>query len=251
MFEATARAGFVADGAVHALIGVIAIVVGFGGDGEADQPGALLAVAGAPFGFVALWLAAIALAALAVWQVLEGLLVPRQSRRRKWAARLGEWARAAVFLALAVVAASVAIGARPDPDESVQDASRGLLVIPGGPLVLGAAGLVIAGIGVGFGVIGVRRRFAADLDTPPGRAGAAVVGLGVVGYVAKGLALLTIGVLLVIAAIKVEPDDAGGLDAALDGLVTLPLGPALCTAIGIGLIGYGVYLGFAARFRRI
>jgi hypothetical protein len=251
VFEALARAGFVADGVVHALVGIIAIVVGLGGDGETDQSGALLAVAGAPLGFVALWLAAITLAALALWQVLEGLLVPRPSRRRKWTARLGEWSRGAVFLALAVVAASVAVGAHPNPDESVQDASRGLLYVPGGPFVLGAIGLVIGGIGVAFVVRGVFRRFTADIRVPAGHAGDAVLAVGVVGYAAKGLALVTVGVLLVIAAVKVEPDDAGGLDAALDGLVTLPLGPALCTAIGVGLIAYGVYLGLSARFRRI
>lgn len=250
-FETIARAGFVANGVVHGLIGVLAIVVGVGGDGETDQPGALRAVAAAPFGFVVLWLAAIALAALAVREALEGVLVRRQSQRRKWAARLGEWGRAAVYLVLAAVAAAVAVGARPDPDESVQDASRGLLAMPGGPLVLGAVGVVLGAAGVGFAARGVTRRFTSDLDTPPGRAGDVVVVLGVAGYAAKGIALITVAVLLVVAAVKLEPDDAGGLDAALDGLVALPLGPAVCIAIGVGLIAYGVYLAFSARFRRI
>ena len=251
VFEAVARAGFVANGAVHVLIGILAIVVGVGGDGEADQPGALRAVAAAPLGFVVLWLAAIALGALGVWEVLEGLLVPRQSQRRKWAARLGEWGRASVYLVLAVVAGAVAVGARPDPDESVQDASQGLFTLAGGTLILGAVGITLGVVGVCFVVIGVGRRFKKDVETPSGRAGDALVGLGIAGYVAKGLALIAVGVLLVVAAVKVEPDDSGGLDAAIDGLATLPLGPALCTAIGIGLIAYGVFLTLSARFRRL
>ena len=76
----TARAGYAANGIVHILIGVIALVVAFGGDGATDQSGALMAIAGAPLGFVALWLIAITLCALGVWQLLEGILVPRAVR---------------------------------------------------------------------------------------------------------------------------------------------------------------------------
>jgi len=251
VFETLARAGFIADGIVHVLIGVLAIVVAFGGDGEADQSGALLAIAGAPLGFVVLWLAALALAALGVWQILDGILVRRDSQPRKWGARLIEWAKAAVFFALAIIAAAVAVGARPDPDGSVQDASRGVLFVLGGPLVLGLVGVAIGAGGIGFAAIGLTRRFVRLLDLPSGRAGTIVTVLAVVGYVAKGLALLTVGVLLVVAAIKVDPEDAGGLDAALDGLIALPLGPFVCGGIGVGLIAYGVFLVLSARYRRL
>jgi len=250
-FETLARAGFAADGIVHVLIGVLAIVVAFGGEGETDQSGALLTIAGAPLGFVVLWVAALALAALGVWQLLDGILVHRDSPSRTWGARLIEWGKAAVFFALAVVAAAVAVGARPDLDGTVRDASRGVLVVPGGPIVLGLVGVAIGAGGVGFAVIGLRRRFLRLLSLPSGRAGSIVTGIAVFGYVAKGLALLAVGVLLVVAAVKVEPGDTGGPDAALDGLISLPLGPLLCGAIGAGLIAYGVFLVLSARYRRL
>ncbi len=251
VFEVLARAGYVADGVVHVLIGVLAIVVAFGGDGRTDQSGALFAIARAPLGSVMLWLAASTLAALGVWQFLDGVLVRRGSRPRKWGARLIEWGKAAVFLALGVFAAAVAVGARPNPDGSVQDASHGVLVIPGGPIVLALVGAAIGAGGVGFAVIGLRRTFVRLLSLPSGAAGGTVTGIAVFGYVAKGVALLAVGVLLVVAAVKVEPRDAGGLDAALDGLIALPLGPLLCGAIGAGLIAYGVFLGLSARYRRL
>jgi hypothetical protein len=251
VFETLARAGFVADGIVHVLIGALAIVVAFGGHGETDQSGALLAIAGAPFGFVALWSAALALAALGLWQLLDGILVRRESSPRRWGSRLIDWGKAAVFFALAVVAAAVAVGARPDPDGTVQDASRGVLFVPGGPLVVGAVGIAIAAAGVGFGVTGLTRRFARGLSLPSGRARHVVTALAVFGYVAKGLALLTVGVLLVVAAVKTDPGDTGGLDAALDGLIALPLGPLLCGVIGGGLVAYGVFLVLSARYRRL
>jgi len=251
VFEALARGGYVADGLVHILIGIFTVVVAFGGDGETDQPGAFRAIAGAPLGFIVLWVAALALAALGVWEILEGVLVRRDSRSLKWGARVTEWGKAAVFLILAAIAAAVAIGARPDPDESVQDASRGLLDIPGGPWALGLIGAGIAVSGIVFGIIGIRRKFLATFTLPEGQAGVAVNGLAVVGYVAKGVALLAVGVLLIVASIKTEADDTGGLDAALDGLMALSYGPAVCGAVGVGLIGYGVFLVLSARFRNL
>lgn len=250
-FEALARAGFIADGVVHMLIGALAIVVAFGGDGRTDQTGALFAIARAPLGFVVLWLAAVTLAALGVWQLLDGVLVRRDSRARKWGARVIEWGKAAAFFASAGFAAAVAVGARPNPDGSVQDASHGALFVPGGSIVLGLVGAAIGAGGVGFAVVGIRRTFVRLLSLPSGAAGHIVTGIAVFGYIAKGLALLAVGVLLVVAAVRTEPGDTGGMDAALDGLVTLPLGPLLCAVIGVGLIAYGVYLCLSARYRRL
>ena len=78
-FRALARAGYAANGLVHILIGAIALVVAFGGDGVTDQSGALMAIAGVPLGFILLWVVAITLWALGVWQVLEGILMRASS----------------------------------------------------------------------------------------------------------------------------------------------------------------------------
>ena len=50
--RALARGGYAANGLVHILIGIIALVVAFGGDGATDQSGALMVIAAAPLGFV-------------------------------------------------------------------------------------------------------------------------------------------------------------------------------------------------------
>lgn len=53
----------------------------------------------------------------------------------------------------------MALGARPNGDRSAQTASRDVLSLSGGPLLLGllAAGVVIGGIA--FAAMGVRRSF--------------------------------------------------------------------------------------------
>lgn len=250
-FRALARTGFAANGVVHALIGAIVLTIAAGGQGDSDQAGAFTAIAEAPWGVVALWVLAVALAALGIWHVTGAVLARDSGDTPRWVTRLAEGGRAAVFLSLAAVSVTVALGSRPDGDSNAQSASGRLLSLPGGPFLLGAVGVGVAVAGIAFAVIGVRRTFRKKLTIPSGRTGRAVVVLGTVGYVAKGIALATVGVLLVIAAVRVSPDEAGGLDSAITALQALAFGPWIIAGVGVGFIAYGVFCGFRARFARL
>lgn len=256
LFEGVARAGYVANGIIHALIGVIVLVIASGGKGEGDQAGAMKAVASAPAGFVVLWLIAAGLCALGIWHGAEGLLARDRSgdtkgAARKWGRRLAEWGQALVFLVLGLISAAVAIGARPDADQTAEDASRELLRIPGGAIVLAAVGLAIGIAGIVFVVMGVRRSFRARMDIPEGKLGRWVSLLGVAGFVAKGVALIALGVLVIVSALVTDADAAGSLDGAIDALLALPLGPALAWTIGIGFFAYAAFTIARARFARM
>jgi len=255
-FETVARAGYVANGVIHALIGIIVIVIASGGSGEGDQAGAMKAVAGAPVGFIVLWLIAIGLWALALWHVSEGVLARDLSgdiegAARKWSRRLAEFGQAAVFAALGAISAAVALGARPDAEQAAEGASRSLLQIPGGPVLLGLLGVGIGIGGVSFVVMGVRRSFHQRMRIPDGGLGRGFATLGVVGFIAKGVALLIVGVLLVIAAVRADAKTAGGLDGAVDALLDLPLGPVLAWVVGVGFLAYGAFTIARARFARM
>jgi len=252
----TARAGYVANGLLHVVIGVIALVVAFGGDGETDQGGALMAIAGAPLGFIVLWFIAVTLSALAIWQVLDGILERKPSddtpgQVKKWGQRVGKWGQAAIFFALGLIAASVALGAQVNAEKAAEDASRGLLVIPGGPIVLALIGLGIGIGGVIFIVMGIRRSFRTNVTLPHEGAGRSISGLGVAGFVAKGIALVILGILLVIASARSDADTAGGLDGALGALLGLPYGPLLVGMIGVGFIAHGLFCLFRARYAQL
>src|SRR4051794_8528283 len=70
--EHLARVGLVAYGVVHLLIAWLALQLAWGGGGgEADQSGAMSTLAEKPFGKPLLWVLAIGLLALAVWQLAE------------------------------------------------------------------------------------------------------------------------------------------------------------------------------------
>lgn len=249
--RALARGGYAANGVVHLLIGGIVVAVAHGAGGESDQAGAFKALATVPLGVIALWVLAALLAALGIWHLVNGVVISRSSDVAKWGVRIGEWGQTFVFLAIAVIAAAVALGARPDADESAQDASRGVIGIPGGVWLLGLVGLGVGIGGIAFIVMGVRRAFRSKVSIPGGTLGVVVTTLGVVGFVAKGFALLAVGILLVVAAIRVEPEAAGGLDGAVKALLEMTAGPFLVGAIGVGLIAYAVFCFFRARYARL
>jgi hypothetical protein len=254
--RAMARGGYAASGLVHILIGVIALVVAFGGRAAADQSGALMAIAGFPLGFVVLWVIAIALCALGVWQFLEGVLASSatddaQDVAKMWGRRIGAWGQAAIFVGLGLIAGSAALGAQIDTEQAVENASRGLLSIPGGPIVLVLVGLGIGIGGIVFVVMGVRRSFRNKITIPRHGFGRNLAGLGVVGFIAKGIALLIVGVLLVVSSLSGDATTAGGLDGALKALLGLALGPLLVGIVGVGFIAYGVFCLFRARYARL
>jgi len=246
--HALARAGFAANGAVHVLIGVLAIAIAAGARGEADQAGALRAVASAPLGFAAVWCVAIGLWGLAAWHLVTGIATRGDGR---WGRRASGWSQAAVFAVIGALAASTALGARVDADGSAREASRGVLGLPGGPLLLGAVAVGIGVAGGAFVTMGVRRSFEARMSIPRSPFGAVVRALGVGGFVTKGAALGILAALLLVAAVRADAARAGGLDSAVDGLLTLPFGRWLAAAMGIGLIAYGVFCGFRARYARL
>jgi hypothetical protein len=78
-----------------------------------------------------------------------------------------------------------------------------------------------------------------------------VTGLGVVGYVAEGVALFLVGLLFIIATVNAHPQESTGLDGGLKALREQPYGVYLLTAVGAGLICYGLYLMVKAKFARM
>ena len=251
-FRIAARGGYVASGLVHGLIGALAIsVVVQRGRGDADQVGALTAIAQLPLGFAALWAVALLLFALGVFHLVHGLALHRASRTKRWGRRLAEWGQGAAFVVMGGIAVAVAVGARPDPDETTQHASRGLLSMPGGPVLLVIAGAVVIVVGGAWIWMGIARSFRSQLSMPSGTRGRAVSALGAVGFIGKGVALLYVGVSLGFAGVQRDSSSAGALDSAITSLAALPGGSIWIILVGAGFICYGVFCVFRARLAQL
>ncbi|MEV8214802.1 DUF1206 domain-containing protein [Leifsonia sp. NPDC077715] len=241
-----ARVGLFSIGLLHILIGIIALAVAAGAGGNADQSGALQAVVAVPGGLFVLWVVIVGLIFLSLWQILQAVTAHGAGEK------VTEVLKCVVYAALAVIAISIALGGRSNSSSSEKSSSAKLLGMPGGVFLLAAIGVTIAIVGAVFIFNGVTHRFERDLRLPPNRWAYITTTLGRVGYVAKGVALIIVGGLVVFGAITSDPSKAGGLDGSLKALTTVPFGVFLLILIALGLIAYGLFWcvrAFASRLK--
>ncbi|KQS09335.1 hypothetical protein ASG04_10815 [Curtobacterium sp. Leaf183] len=261
-FEMTARGGFVGSGVVHLLIGYLVILLGIGSaagqsggqgsqSGETDQSGALAQLAAVPGGVVLLWVVAVGTAALTIRLVVEAVVGGRTDTARSWLNRAKNAGKAIVYGVIAYSSASFALGAGKSSSGSTRGAAATALATPGGVFLLLAAAAVAIAIGIGLVVIGVRRSYRKQLVTPPKTVERPLTVLAVTGYVAKGIAVTIVGVLVAVAAFRSDPQQASGLDAAFDAVKGVPGGGVLLVVIGIGFLAFGAYSFLRAKYARI
>ena len=252
-FVLAARAGYVAAGLLHVMIGVIALRVATGGSGSADQSGAVAALAGSPGGTVLLWACFLGCAALAVFLFSEIFFgATQRSDRDRLKHRVKMGGQAVVYGAIGAVFGTYALGGTSDSSGSTQSLSARLMAHPAGTVLLIVVGLGLVVAGAFFVHRGVTRSFRENLKSlPPGTAGRAVMWLGTAGYAAKGVALAVLGVLVVVATVRSDPEQSSGLDGALKALQEQPFGAWILGAVALGLICYGVFMVVRARYQRM
>lgn len=250
------RFGGLCYGLVYLVLAWLAVRIAFGDRAtEADQRGAVAAIAAEPYGPALLWVVAIGLIAFGAWQILlAGTGFHWITRRRDRAARrAGTVFRALVALAIASLAINLlASGQGGGGNGGQQEMTAKLLSVPGGRAIVMVVGLGFV-VGCGLSIRnGLARRFLRDLDTDAMSTSArrTVELLGAVGFPGKAAAYGVIGVLVCIAAVHLDPNQAGGLDKALRTLAARPYGIVLLVAVAVGFAAFGVYCFMDARFRR-
>lgn len=249
--DGAARVGLVAFGLVHVVIGWLALQLAFGDrSGQASSSGAVRELAEQPFGLVLVWLVGIGLLLLMVWRFVEAALGHRDDEgSTRTRHRLVSAARAVAYGYIGVSAIRLATGSGSSGGGTDSTTAK-VMDLPGGQLLVGAVGLLIAGVGVALVRKSWTEKFAKEMDARgrSGTSGTVYVWLGKVGCVAKGVAFGIVGGLFCYAAATHEPNESGGLDQALSEVLDQPFGPVLLAAIALGFAAYGLFCFAQARY---
>jgi hypothetical protein len=255
--ENLARVGLIAYGVVHLLVAWLALQLAWGGGGQsADQSGAMATLAKQPFGKPLLWVLAVGLVALAAWQAAEALRWRGDwsgsgEARTKALKKTGKSVvKTVVYVALAVLAIRFAVGSGQSSSQQQQQTTAGVFGWPGGRFLIGAAGLVLVGVGVYHVYKGLTKRFLKEIDLAKAspKATRLVTRLGQAGFPGKGVALGLVGALLVYAAVAFDPSKAKGLDGAMRTLLQAPFGRILLTLVAVGIAAFGAFCFARARY---
>ena len=243
------RVGLVSYGVVNLLLAFLAAQVAMGDNEKADKNGALGTIAEQPFGKALLWIIAVGLFALALWQLAEAIWGFTYAGKDRTKRRITSAGKAVAFGFLSYSAVKVATGKSGGSSTST---IAKIMESTAGRILIGIVGVAVVAVAVAIVHHGVTKRFTEDLDLAGANAGARRTAerLGQIGYSALGVVYGTVGILIVVAAVRYDPEKASGLDGALKTLAAQPFGVVLLWIIALGLACYGVYCFFDARYRR-
>lgn len=247
-----ARTGLLAYGVVHLLIAWLAVQVALGGGGKADKNGALQAIAVSTGGRWVLWITAVGLGALVIWQLAEAVWGQQQRGARRWLGRTVHVAEAVLFGYLAYAAARIAASHAAPSDASQRFLVARVLTQPYGKHLVTAGGLGVLIVAIVLVHRGLTRDFRRNLDLSSAEPAMRriAVRLGQIGYAALGVVYGIAGALVVVAAVRSDPGKATGLDTALKTLAAQPYGVVLLLIVAAGLAAFGVFAVLDARYRR-
>jgi hypothetical protein len=239
------RAGLVAYGVVHLLVGWLALQLAFGEkEDSASNSGALHYLAQQPMGGALVWAIAVGMFFLVVWRLLEFGFGYRDESddAKRWRKRATSLGKAVIYGAIGWSAVQTATGSGGGKG-GTDSTTATIMNLPGGQLMVGAIGLAIIGYGISLVVRGWTEKFREHLDAQgqSGKDGSAYVNLGKAGYIAKGISIALVGALFGYAAITHDPKKSGGLDQALQTVLEQPFGQVLLIAIGLGIAAYGIF----------
>ncbi|OQP83840.1 hypothetical protein BTR14_21695 [Rhizobium rhizosphaerae] len=252
--EILAKLGYGARGVVYLLVGGMALLAAFGaGGGNVEARSALDLILTQPFGRVWLALVALGLASFVLWRAVQAAVNPdRQPDNAKgYLIRAGLLVSAATYVSLAFYAGAHAL-AMPSGGGSggEQGLASWLMGQPFGRWLAGIVGCCIVGAGIAQIVKGAKRGYRKYVALPPAHAEKLDL-ICAYGLFARGAVFLITGGFFLLAAVLVDPSQAGSLTDAMAWVRALPFGGALYVFAALGLFAFGLYSLIEARYRRI
>ena len=212
---------------------------------QADQRGAIAAIAEQPFAGWLLALLTFGLFAFALWRFYDTFTGDDSFLNRAFHAVSG-----IAYSVLGFLAARVLL---PGSDESGGDGTASttarVMELPAGRVLVGLVGLGMVGIGGYFIVQGVSRSFMKKLDVS-GDMTPWVTLIGVLGWIGRGVGAILTGGFVVQAALNQNPSEAKGLDAALKALIAESYGRTLLVTVAVGFAAYALLCFVEAKYRR-
>jgi hypothetical protein len=252
-FRWAARCGLAARGCVYLVLTVLAFDIATSGSSPASTSGsgALQEVARQPAGPAWLTVLAAGVAAYGLWRLVQAVSGhSRPGETRGVLVRIG-WAAIAALYAVLSYKAVELLASRQSSGQNPEAWAARVLRWPGGQELLGAAGVVALGAGVGLAVWSILHDFDRELQLERLRRGGrtAVKVLGAAGDTARGAIIGITGIYAFAAAVEDRPSKVKTADEALEALVRHTGGAVLIACVAAGLACFALF-SFAEAWLR-
>ena len=256
--ERFARIGYFAIGIVYLIAGVLTAAAALQDrTNTTSREEALAFILDKPFGRTVLLLMAIGLAGYSLWRITSGII--DSDRRGRDAMGLAKRAAAivsgVVYGAVLIEIVRLVMGSgrgRGDEAEAAQSAGR-VMDLPFGRALVAIAGVILVATGIYQLVLAFKSKLSRrlDLSALSTRAREVVVQVSRFGIAARGVVFGIVGISLVTAAVRYDPNAAKGLSGALVEVSQRPFGQVLLAIVAIGLAAFGVHAIVNGLYRKI
>ena len=256
-----ARSGLAAKGVLYGALGLLAIDVATGDASaeHASRQDAIRLVASQPFGQWLLGILTAGLFALTVWHIIQAIKGdPVEGTEMKDRVKFG--AKAIIYLTTALTALMILLsdmragsGSAGASSGGEDQATATVMSWPGGIWIVGMVGAAVVALAVHqLYQHAWKTMFMSRLNrsamSPEVASGAKRAGQ--VGYSARAIVAVIVGIFLIVAAARHDPQAAVGLSGALGAVSGEPWGPAVLWTVAVGLVLYGAFCFAEARYRR-
>jgi hypothetical protein len=246
-----ARIGCVSVGTVYILVGALALLALSGRLIEAaDEERAVQLLMRIPGGPVVIWGIVLGAGSYVAWRIIEAICDPYGfGAGWKGLGRRAALASSALGYALiGFTTARIALGTGSEPRDAAEEQQQLIIAEvlgwPGGGLLIGFAGAVLALVGVSQFVLVARRAYATEIQIEPQTEfGERVTHfLAWYGYSARGVILCVLAWFLLNGAISGDPKAVGDTDTAFDFIGGGTLGDSAFAVVALGTIAYGIFM---------
>jgi hypothetical protein len=247
VMEGFERLGYGVRGLIYITMGLLALAVTLGKGGAPVTPqGAISAIGRQPAGMIILWVVLIGLVSYSLWGVIRAIFDPLHKGRdaKGLLNRGGFLISAASYTVLAIYTYGIIAGTgSAQSGAGTQKPMASIMSTAWGPYVIGILGVAIIGVGLYQVYQGFKSSFDKQFQAYVMTAQEVRIAtqLGRFGTAARGFLLALVGVLVCTGALKSNPSQPVGFDAALTSLMRQPYGIFLLAIVAVGLVAFGIY----------
>ncbi|MGZ5280156.1 MAG: DUF1206 domain-containing protein [Pseudobdellovibrionaceae bacterium] len=246
--------GYMARATIYLLMGSFSLLVAIGSPhgSTTDPKGAVAKLFEQPLGQWFLFVLAMGLFCYSLWRFIQSFLnkLPGSPRGIKaMGLRIGYAIGGISHGLLGIYSLKLLFFHRAQAGASEKDVAHWLLVLPFGQVITSLIAMVIMGFGVSQFYQAWTNHFAKNLSLPE-NGKSWICRICKVGFAARGLVFVMIGIFFFQAAWHFNSREAGGISMAWKVLRELPYGDFLIFFVGIGFIAFAFY-GFAeAKYQK-